>query len=130
MERTVAVAGEHHPAAAWEDYAEIAAWARWAPPIRGVQADGERLVAGLTGTVRGPGRLTVPFTVTAVDPEQRTWEWEVGPASRRLRMRHEILARPGGGSVATLTVIGPALVVLGYPELARLALARLVGSVR
>ncbi len=44
----------------------------------------------------------------------------------RIRMRHEIVARPGGGCIATLTVEGPPAIVVGYPEVARIALGRLV----
>ena len=43
-----------------------------------------------------------------------------------VRMRHEIVARPGGGCIATLTVEGPPAIVVGYPEVARIALGRLV----
>ena len=127
VERTVAVAGPRQPAAVWADYADLSRWSVWSPPISGVEASGERLTAGLTGSVLVVGKLRVPFTVVSCDHEQRVWEWEVSLAGRTIWLRHEVLERAGGGSVATLTVAGPTPVVLGYPELARLALRRLVG---
>jgi hypothetical protein len=127
VERTIAVAGPRQADAVWADYADLSRWSVWSPPISGVEASSERLRNGLTGTVLVLGRLRVPFTVESVDHEQRVWEWEVSLAGRKIWMRHEVLERIGGGSVATLTVAGTTPLVVGYPEVARLALSRLVG---
>lgn len=126
MQRVIAVAGDRDPDDAWRDYAELAAWSRWSPPIRRVEAAEETLRAGLAGTVWLLGPVGIRFVVTAVDAARRSWEWEVGPRPLRVRMRHEIVARPGGGCVATLAVDGPPAIVIGYPEVARIALGRLV----
>ncbi len=127
MERTIAVAGPRQSDAVWADYVDLTRWSAWSPPISGVKADSARLTAGLSGTVLVLAKLPVPFTVESVDHQQRVWEWEVAIAGRRVWMRHEVLERAGGGSVATLTVAGPTPLVLAYPEVARLALSRLVG---
>lgn len=95
------------------------------PPGRGAR---ETLRAGLAGTVWLLGPVGLRFVVTAVDAARRSWEWEVGPRPFGVRMRHELMARPGGGCVATLTVAGPPAIVIGYPEVARIALSRLVRS--
>ncbi len=49
--RRVQVTGAARPVVAWERYADLDAWATWAPQIRGVEADGPRLATGRTGTV-------------------------------------------------------------------------------
>ncbi len=127
MERTIAVAGPRQADAVWADYVDLSRWPAWSPPISGVEASSERLSTGLTGTVLVLGTLRVPFAIGSVDHEQRVWEWDVSLASRQIWMRHEVLERAGGGSVTTLTVAGPMPLVIGYPEVARLALSRLVG---
>jgi hypothetical protein len=126
VERTIAVAGPRQADAVWADYADLSRWSVWSPPISWVQATSERLTTGLSGTVLVLGKLRVPFTVESVDHEQRVWEWEVSLTGRKIWMRHEVVERVGGGSVATLTVAGPTPLAVGYPEVARLALHRLV----
>jgi hypothetical protein len=111
---------------AWDRYAVVARWPSWAPPIRRVEASAPRLAPGLTGVVHGPLGLRVLFEVVAVDEVARTWSWRVRSGPLRLALEHAVLPRPGGGSATTLTVEGPAFAVLTYPELARVALSRLV----
>jgi len=71
------------------------------------------------------GGLRVPFTITAVDPHERTWSWvaRLGPVP--LTLDHEVHAHRRGSSTA-LTMEGPAPVILGYAPLAWVALRRLV----
>ncbi len=126
MRRTVAAAGSVVPEVAWERYAELGQWSGWARPIRRVDASAARLEVGLTGVVHGPAGLRVSFVVEAVDERARTWTWRVRSGPITLTLRHEVLATVGGGTAATLTVTGPAPIVLVYPEVARVALSRLV----
>lgn len=126
MRRQLAVVGAVAPAVAWERYAVLANWPSWAPLITGVEAGGPALVPGLTGIVRGPAGLRVVFEVDAVDAAARTWAWTVRSGPVTLRLGHEVLARPGGGTVATLDLEGPLPVVLGYVLPATAALRRLV----
>lgn len=126
MKRTVAAAGPADPTEAWERYAVIARWPTWAPPILRVEASAERLAPGVTGVVHGPLGLRVSFEVETVDQLLRTWSWRVRSGPIGMKLRHEVLATADGGSATTLTVEGPAPVVLLYPEVARLALVRLV----
>lgn len=126
MRRTVAAAGPADPAQAWDRYAVIDRWPSWAPPIQRVEASAERLAPGVTGVVHGPLGVRVRFTVEQVDDLLRTWTWRVRSGPVRMTLRHEVLATADGGSATTLTVDGPAWVVLLYPEIARVALARLV----
>jgi hypothetical protein len=102
----------------WERYARFERWHTWAPQIRGVETTATRLTAGVTGRVRGPLGLRVPFTVTGVDDAARTWAWTVHVGPIRLFLRHGV--DPDGGT--WLAVRGPAPVVLGYLPVARLAL--------
>ena len=122
----MATVGPADPDQAWLRYAEIGRWPSWAPPIRHVEASAERLAAGVTGVVHGPAGLRVSFVVLAVNEAARTWSWSVRSGPLRMELEHAVLPAPGGGSVATLTVDGPIPAALVYPDLARVALHRLV----
>ena len=126
--RRVEVSGSARPVVAWERYAVLDAWSSWAPQIRGVDADGTRLVRGLTGEVRVVGGLRVPFVVTDVDERAMRWSWiaRVGPVV--LTLHHDVApARRGRqGTVAGLVLEGATPLVAAYAPLTRLALARLV----
>lgn len=127
MRRSVAVTGPASPESAWERYAVIDRWSTWAPPIRHVESSAERIAPGVTGVVHGVGGLRVLFEIESVDELARRWTWRVRLGPLRVWFDHAVLDGPAGGSVATLAVDGPPPVVLVYPELARLALSRLVG---
>jgi len=111
---------------AWERYAVVARWPTWAPPIQRVEASGDRIEAGMTGVVHGPLGLRVSFVVESVDEVARTWTWRVRSGPLRMTLVHQVLATAEGGSATTLTVDGPFPAALVYPEVARLALSRLV----
>ena len=119
---------------AWERYARPTLWSTWSPQIWRVEATADRIAAGVTGTVRAVGGLPIRFTVLAVDERARTWSWRVrlGPVTMTLdhAVRPDASHAPDG-SATDLRVDGPALIVLGYAPIARLALGRLVrgGSV-
>jgi hypothetical protein len=109
----------------WSRYADVRRWSQWAPQIRRVDADGDTLRAGLSGTVRplvGPG---VRFVVEDVDAAARTWAWRVrlGPVGLvRMHLVHGV--EPDGSTWLRVTGLLP--VVAGYLPLARFALGRLV----
>lgn len=111
---------------AWRRYTDLDEWSQWAPLISSVDASGRELRPGLSGVVHGPLGVQVIFVVDDVDPEVRSWSWSVRSGPLRLALSHEVVARPTGGSVATLEITGPAPVVLGYLAPARVALTRLV----
>lgn len=109
----------------WDRYADVRRWSEWAPQIRGVDADGTTLHAGLSGTVRpivGPG---VRFMVEDVDAAARTWAWRVRVGPVGLVRMHLVHGVESDGST-WLKVSGLLPVVAGYAPLARLALGRLV----
>lgn len=124
--RSVAVTGPISPDQAWERYAVIDRWPSWSPPIERVEANEPRLTAGMTGVLYLLGGVQIGFVVNAVDHERRTWSWLVNAGPLSMTLQHEILERVGDGSVATLTVDGALPLTLIYPEVARLALYRLV----
>lgn len=133
MRTSISATGPAPAATAWERYAELDRWARWAPQITGVEAPARRLVTGLCGTVRAAGLLRVPFEVLAVDEAARTWTWRVrlGPVTLHLEHGVESLAPEGAdpqhwGSRTWLRTSGPAAVVLPYTPIAFLALHFLV----
>ena len=122
---TVAARGPLSPDEAWERYADLDAWPRWAPQITGVSAPSRRLVPGLRGTVRAAGVIRVPFEVLAVDEVARTWSWRVRVGPVRLVLEHGIEAHEGG-SRTWLVTEGPAVVVAPYSPVAFVALHSLV----
>lgn len=127
MRRTIEVAGPAPVGEVWERYAVVSAWRTWSPPIREVDASAPRIAPGVTGLVRGPVGVLVTFRVVEVDEERRTWAWEVRSGPVAARLEHGVRVAEGdAGSVTTLTVDGAAPVALVYPEVARIALQRLV----
>jgi len=129
VRRTIEVSGPASVAEVWQRYAVISAWPAWSPPIRSVEATAPRIAAGVTGIVRGLGGLLVTFCVDSVDEAAHTWVWTVGVGPLTARLEHGVRLRTSeSGSVTTLTVDAVAPVALGYPEVARLSLHRLVAA--
>ncbi|MCW2802335.1 MAG: hypothetical protein QOF52_2899 [Propionibacteriaceae bacterium] len=126
MRREIAVVGPVRADHAWERYAEIDGWPSWAPPIRSVDATARRIAAGVSGVVHGPAGVRILFLIDSVDEAARSWTWRVRLGPLRMRLIHSVRAGVEGGCVATLTVEGPAPLALLYPELAKVALQRLV----
>ncbi|WP_018330428.1 SRPBCC family protein [Actinomycetospora chiangmaiensis] len=135
MRTTVSARGPLSADEAWERYADLDAWPRWAPQITGVTAPARRLVPGLEGVVRAAGVVHVPFTVLAVDEAARTWSWRVRVGPVRLVLQHGVEHDDGAdgtddgdgaGSRTWLITEGPALVVAPYTPVALVALHSLV----
>lgn len=125
MRTRVTATGRIDLRTAWERYLFPARWPDWAPQIRSVHVVEHRLRPGLTGVVHGPPGLSVPFRIDDVDDAAHTWSWTVTAAGARLWMHHDLGAREDG-TVAGLTVQGPAPIVLTYPLVAGIALRRLL----
>ena len=125
------VDGPRTPDEVWERNARPELWSEWAPQIRGVEVDVDRMVAGARGRVLGWGGVYADFVVDAWDDDLRRWSWTVRPhvsvppvSLPELRLRHGVRATEAG-SQAWLVVEGPAVLVFGYLLPARLALHRL-----
>ena len=85
------------PAAAWALFSRPAAWASWAPHVRGAWGLGEGEVrAGDRGAARLLGAVPVPVEITRVDAP-RSWTWRVGAL---VEMEHRVQPRGGGCTVA------------------------------
>ena len=123
---TLHATGPLGPAEVWERYAEPARWPGWAPQIAAVEVPVPRLAAGVSGRVRAPGGLALPFEVEAVDEAARRWAWRVHAGPVTLHLLHWVVPAPDGGSTPGLRITGPALVVAGYAPFAGWALRRLV----
>jgi len=84
------------PAAAWDVLARTAAWPDWGPSVSGVDPVDAVVTPGLTGRVRTPVGLWLPFRVTSAEVG-RSWSWSVAgvPATG-----HTITAEPGGCRIA------------------------------
>jgi hypothetical protein len=133
---TLRADGTAHPDEVWSRYLHPSRWPEWSPQIRRVDVDGDRLVPGSVGTVRGPLDVGVPFRVLEVDPDSviRSWSWRVTVGPISLRLEHAVIPLDRAGSTdpdvyrtaTTLGIHGPAPVVVAYAPLAQLALAKLV----
>ena len=123
---TLHATGPASPAVVWDRYAVPARWPGWSPQITGVELPVDRLVPGVSGHVRGPLGLAVPFTVEQVDETARRWSWRVAVGPLELRLLHWVAEGPDGGTTTGLRLSGPAPVVWAYAPPTRLALARLV----
>lgn len=97
------------PDQVWALVARPENWSRWAPHVRGAWGLGRPEVEqGRLGAARLLGVLPVPARITEVEPGRR-WCWTVGP----IRIVHEV-EPAGSGSVVSMTVDGPAPIVLAY----------------
>jgi hypothetical protein len=123
---TLHATGPVAPDEAWDRYRRPARWSSWAPQITGVVTDADRIAQGVTGRVRGPVGLSVPFVVDEVDEATRRWRWtvQVGPA--RMTLLHWVTPGPDGGTTTGLRVRGPLPLAAGYAPAALVALHGLV----
>lgn len=125
MHLTHTVRGPLDVATAWERYARPVLWSTWAPQITGVDTAAGRLAAGVTGRVRGPLGVALPFEVLDVDETARTWSWRVRAGPLAVVLEHGV--RPDGDGTATwLRISAPAALAVAYLPVAHLALRRLV----
>ena len=125
---TLHATGPVDPAEAWERYAVPARWPEWSPQITGVEPSAPRIAQGVTGRVRGPLGIALPFLVDEVDEAARRWRWSVYAGQVRLTLVHWVSPGPDGGTTTGLRVSGAAPLVVGYAPLAQLALKGLVAA--
>jgi hypothetical protein len=64
------------PESAWALIAGTGSWPQWGPSVSAVDPADAPLSLGLTGRVRTPLGLWLPFKVTAFDPPH-SWAWSV-----------------------------------------------------
>ncbi|GAA4552800.1 hypothetical protein [Pseudonocardia xishanensis] len=79
----------------------------------------------MTGRVRGPLGLAVPFEITAHDESARTWAWDAHFGPITLSLDHGIETH-GSGSRTWPAVDGPAPALALYLPLARISIELLV----
>ena len=123
---TLHATGPVDPAEAWDRYAYPSRWSSWAPQTTGVETDALRIATGVTGRVRGPVGVSLPFVVDEADDASRRWHWTVELGPIRLRLLHWVSAGPDGGTTTGLRIRGPLPLVAGYAPAALVALHGLV----
>jgi hypothetical protein len=123
---TIHATGPVDPAEAWARYVQPARWSDWAPQITGVDTDAERIADGVTGRVRGPLGVPVPFVIDEVDDASRQWRWTVQVGPVHLTLTHWVASGPDGGTTTGLRVQGPLPLAAGYVPAALVALHGLV----
>lgn len=117
----VEVTGSATPDVVWERFARPALWSGWAPHIRRVECEDERITVGTRGVVHGPWPARISFVVAEVDDAARRWTWSVGRAVT-VTMAHGVEPTATGCRV---WVRLPAVVGVPYLPLLRWALRRL-----
>lgn len=123
---TIGAAGRLTVKEAWERYADLSLWPTWAPQISRVEASGDRLGFGVTGSLFGPFDVPVAdFVIEAVDERAHRWSWTVRRWPITLKLDHALI-KQGGGSATSLRIEGPLPVLVAYAPIARFALQRLV----
>ncbi len=60
----------------WDVLTRFERWPEWGPSVREVRCDEEVVRSGLTGEVRTPFGVWIPFEITEVVPGRR-WGWRV-----------------------------------------------------
>jgi hypothetical protein len=123
---TLHATGPVRPAEAWNRFLHPHRWSSWAPQITGVVTDADRIAQGVTGRVRGPAGISLPFVVDEVDDASRQWRWTVHVGPARLTLVHWVSPGAGGGTTTGLKVRGPLPLAAGYAPAALVALRRLV----
>lgn len=68
---------ETDPDAAWDLLVDTRRWLEWSPVVTDVEASHRRIEVGTTGRVRVRPGIWAPFTITACDPSERRWKWNV-----------------------------------------------------
>ncbi|MGB5422709.1 MAG: SRPBCC family protein [Desulfobacterales bacterium] len=61
----------------WRLLTDTQTWTRWGPSVREVDSTERFIRAGLTGRIRTPFGVWVPFIIDTFEPEHY-WDWRVG----------------------------------------------------
>jgi hypothetical protein len=125
---TLHATGSATPVEVWERYASFARWPEWSPQITAVDVVADRIRPGVTGRVRGPLGVPLPFLVDEVDEATRQWSWSVFAGPVRLQLTHWVSPGPDDGATTGLRVRGAAPLVAGYAPLGLVALNSLVSA--
>jgi hypothetical protein len=107
------------PGAVWALLADLDAWPRWGPTVKGASLDGGGRILGrdARGRVRTAAGIALPFRVSAFEPGRR-WAWRVAGVEAT---GHGVEPAPGG----SLAWIDLPLWAAVYLPVCRLGLRRL-----
>ena len=105
------------PGEAWNLLTHTRRWPEWGPSVTAVDPEDAQITEDMTGRLRTPVGVWLPFRITGVDPPH-TWEWRVLglPATS-----HRVEAVPGGCRVS----FGVPVVASPYLAVCRTALSRI-----
>ena len=102
----------------WRLLTDTQTWTRWGPSVREVASTERFIRAGLTGRIRTPFGIWVPFTIDTFEPEHY-WDWRVGGVAAP---GHRV--DPRGPDQCRLTFTVPVWAT-GYTVVCRVALNRI-----
>jgi uncharacterized protein YndB with AHSA1/START domain len=102
----------------WRLITDTQTWTRWGPSIKEVDSPERFIRAGLTGRIRTPFSIWLPFTIDTFEPEH-FWDWRVGGVAAT---GHRV--DPRGPDQCRLTFTVP-FWAAGYTVVCRVALNRI-----
>ncbi len=80
--------------AIWHLIADFGQWPRWGPTVTDVRSSSDSVSPGVTGSLRTPVGLWLPFVITEVD-HGVSWSWKVAGIKAT---GHELTSAAGGCS--------------------------------
>jgi uncharacterized protein YndB with AHSA1/START domain len=102
----------------WRLLTDTQTWTHWGPSVREVDSTERFIRAGLTGRIRTPFGVWVPFIIDTFEPEHY-WDWRVGGVAAT---GHRV--DPRGPDQCRLTFTVPVWAA-GYTVVCRVALNRI-----
>ncbi|MCV7197335.1 SRPBCC family protein [Mycobacterium angelicum] len=87
------------PHLVWEVFSDVERWPEWTASVTALTAvDGPGLAAGKRFAIKQPRMSKLVWKVTEIDPGS-SWTWVQRAPGAFASARHEVIARPGGGTL-------------------------------
>ena len=87
------------PRLVWEVFSDVERWPEWTASVTSLTGlDGPGLAVGKRFAIKQPRMSKLVWRVTEVDPG-RSWTWVQRAPGATAGARHDVIARPGGGTL-------------------------------
>jgi uncharacterized membrane protein len=87
------------PALVWDVFTDVERWPEWTASVTSLTGlDGPTLEVGKRFAIKQPGMAKLVWHVTEIDPGT-SWTWVQRSPGVRVSARHDVTARPGGGTL-------------------------------
>lgn len=89
------------PQLVWEVFTDVERWPEWTASVTSlVGLDGSALTVGRRFAIKQPGMQKLVWQVTEIDPGT-SWTWVQRSPGVLIAARHDVIARPGVGTVVS-----------------------------